>query len=408
MSRLTRCRSCSAEDLTVFLDLGSQPIANALLNEITVVEPEPRFPLELAFCGHCGLIQVTETVPPDVLFANDYPYYSSFSPALLAHSRAHVLALLAERTLGPESLVIEIASNDGYLLQNFLEAGVPALGIDPAPGPVKAARDRGVPTLQAFFSTSLARELKAGDTQADLMIANNVVAHVDTLNDFIEGFAILLKEHGIARLEFAYLRDLIEKCEFDTIYHEHLFYHSLTAFEPLVSRHGLYLNDAERLPIHGGSLRVTISKQPGKSDRLISLQNEEVALGMRELGYYESFSARVEQVRERLTHLLHAQRSSGARIAAYGAAAKGATLLNSLNVERNAIEYVVDRNVHKIGKYMPGIKLPICPVDFLRNDPPDYLLILAWNFAEEIIADNQEYKQRGGRFILPVPDLTIV
>jgi SAM-dependent methyltransferase len=408
VSRLTRCRSCSSEDPTIFLDLGLQPIANALLDEVSVTEPEPCFPLELAFCRHCGLVQVTETVPANVLFGKDYPYYSSFSPALLVHSRAHVLSLLAERSLGPESLAVEIASNDGYLLQNFVEAGVPVLGIDPARGPVKAAQDRGVPTLQAFFCARLARELKAESKQADLIVANNVAAHVDMLNDFIEGFAILLKEDGIARLEFAYLRDLIENCEFDTIYHEHLFYYSLTAFEPLLSRHRLYLNDAERLSIHGGSLRITVSKQPGKSDRLILLQNEEVALGMHELGYYESFSARVKKICERLTRLLRAQRSSGARIAAYGAAAKGATLLNSLGMEPDAIKSVVDRNVHKVGKYMPGIKLPIRAVEYLERDQPDYVLILAWNFGAEIIAENQGYKQRGGRFILPIPELRIV
>jgi SAM-dependent methyltransferase len=394
--------------LAVFLDLGLQPIANALVDATSLDKPEQRFPLELAFCRNCGLVQVTETVPPDVLFGKDYPYYSSFLPALLEHSRRHALALMAERELGPDSLVVEVASNDGYLLQNFVAAGIPVLGVDPAPGPVSAARERGVATLQAFFCANIARELAAEGRQADVMIANNVAAHVDTLNDFIEGFAILLKDDGIAHFEFAYVRDLIEKCEFDTIYHEHLFYHSLMAIEPLLERHGLHLNDAERLSIHGGSLRISVSKTPGKSERLQMLQQEEAALGMDDLGYYESFSARVSEMREQLSALLQSERARGARIAAYGAAAKGATLLNSIGLQPGAIEYVVDRNVHKVGKYMPGVKLPIRPVEQLMRDQPDRLLILAWNFGAEIMAQNEEYRRRGGRFILPIPELRII
>jgi hypothetical protein len=404
VSTLTNCRSCSGSDLITFLDLGVQPIANALLDEEHLHDPEPKFPLELAFCRDCGLVQVTQTIPPDVLFGRDYPYYSSFSPALLAHSREHVRAILAERDLGPESLVIEVASNDGYLLQNFVEAGVPVLGIDPAAGPAGAARERGIPTMQAFFGTDLARELAVQEKQADIMIANNVVAHVDAINDFVGGFAVLLKEDGFARLEFAYLRDLIEKCEFDTIYHEHLFYHSIMAIEPLFLRHGLYLNDAERLSIHGGSLRITVSKKPGKSERLVALRQEEEALGMGDISYYLSFSDRVEQLRERLVKFLREERAKGTRLVAYGAAAKGATLLNYAGLGPDVIEYVVDRNSHKVGKYMPGVKLPIRPVESLRNDRPDCVVILAWNFGAEIIEQNSEYLRQGGRFILPAPE----
>ena len=407
-SKLASCRSCSGTHLATFLDLGVQPIANALLDEDHLHDPEPKFPLELAFCHDCSLVQVTQTIPPDVLFGRDYPYYSSFSPALLEHSRDHVRAILAQRKLGRDSLVVEVASNDGYLLRNFVEAGIPVLGIDPAAGPAAAARDRGVPTLQAFFGVRLARELLAQGTQADVMIANNVVAHVDAINDFVGGFAVLLKEDGFARLEFAYLRDLIEKCEFDTIYHEHLFYHSISAIEPLFLRHGLYLNDAERLQIHGGSLRVTISKRPGSSERLSSLRQEEAALGMQHISYYASFSSRVAQLRDRLVNLLQEERGKGARIAAYGAAAKGATLLNYVELGRDVIEFVVDRNSHKVGKYMPGAKLPIRSVDSLMSERPDYVLILAWNFGAEIIRQNSDYSQQGGRFILPVPEPRIV
>jgi hypothetical protein len=408
MSKLTKCRSCSGSNLTVFLDLGIQPIANALLDRDALRDPEPKFPLQLAFCESCALVQVTETIPADVLFGHDYPYYSSFSPALLAHSREHALSILAERRLDHDSLVVEVASNDGYLLKNFVEAGVPVLGIDPAAGPVAAARQGGVPTMQAFFDTRLARELAAEGKRADVMIANNVAAHVDSINDFIAGFAVLLAEDGVAKFEFAYLREMIEKCEFDTVYHEHLFYHSLIGLEPLFARHGLHLNDAERLSIHGGSLRITVGRAPHKSERLLALRQEEEALGMGEIAYYRSFSSRVEQLRERLVGLVHAERGAGARIAAYGAAAKGATLLNYVSLPAGSIEYVVDRNPHKVGKYMPGVRLPIHPVDELLTNPPDYVLLLAWNFAGEIIEQNREYAERGGRFIVPLPETVVI
>ncbi len=388
--------------MTTFLDLGVQPLANALLEARQLGEPELSFPLELAFCHDCSLVQVTETVPPDVLFGRDYPYYSSVSPHLLAHSSDHVRRILAERRLDAGSLVVEVASNDGYLLGNFVEAGIPVLGIDPAAGPVAAARRRGVPTLQAFFGSELARGLAAEGKRADVIIANNVAAHVAEINDFIEGFAILLKDEGFARLEVAYLRDMIEKCEFDTVYHEHLFYWSITAMERLLSRHGLHLNDAERIPIHGGSVRVTMSKRPGRSERLIALLAEEASLGMDGFSYFRSFAVRVEQLGRRLRELVDQMRSRGARLAAYGAAAKGATLLNYMKFDTGVIEYVVDRNPAKVGKYLPGVRLPIRAIETLTSDRPDYVLLLAWNFAAEIIEQNQDYARLGGRFILPV------
>ena len=400
----TRCRSCSSSNLEVFLDLGQQPIANALLDQRQLNEAEPRFPLELTFCHDCALVQVTETIPADVLFGRDYPYFSSCSPALLQHSREHIQRILQERPLGPDSLVVEVASNDGYLLRNFVEAGVPVLGIDPAAGPVAAARERGVPTMQAFFGAALARELAAKGQRADVMIANNVAAHVDGINDFMEGFAILLKDDGMVRIEVAYLRDLIEKCEFDTVYHEHLFYWSISAMQRLVARHGLQMNDAERLPIHGGSIRFTLSRQPGRTARLDTLLAEETALGMGEFSYYTSFAARVAELRDSLREAVHEIRAAGRRLAAYGAAAKGATLLNYMEFSPGVIEYVVDRNPAKVGKYLPGVKLPIRAVETLMQDRPDYVLVLAWNFAREIIGQNQDYTNLGGRFIVPVEE----
>lgn len=401
-SGLACCRSCSGTHLTVFLDLGSQPLANALLEERQLGELEPRFPLQLAFCHNCSLVQVTETIAPEVLFGRDYPYYSSYSPALLEHSRQNVRQLLEERRLDSASLVVEVASNDGYLLKNFLDAGIPVLGIDPASGPVANARKRGVPTEQAFFGADFARTLAERGDRADVMIANNVAAHVASINDFIQGFAILLKDDGIARLEVAYLRDMIDKCEFDTVYHEHFFYWSILAMDRLVARHGLHLNDAERIAIHGGSLRLTLSKRPGRSQRLKDLLAEEATLGMGGIAYYRSFAERVAEQRAKFRESIRQIRADGSRLAAYGAAAKGATLLNYMGLDRGDIEYVVDRNPAKVGKYLPGVKLPILPVETLMRDKPDYVLVLAWNFASEIIRQNQDYASMGGKFILPV------
>jgi len=388
----------------MFLDLGMQPIANALLEPGQLTAVEPRFPLELAFCHDCSLVQVTETIPAPVLFGQDYPYYSSFSQALLDHSRAHVSAIVAERHLDSASFVVEIASNDGYLLRNFIAAGVPVIGIDPAPGPAAAARKLGIPMIETFFSATLARRLAANGDFADVVIANNVAAHVDQINDFIEGLAILLKEDGLARLEVAYVRDMIEKCEFDTVYHEHLFYWSLTAAERLFSRHGLHLNDAERLAIHGGSVRLSVTKKPGRSTRLAALLAEEQQLGLGDIAYYRAFATRADELRNELAASIRRIRSSGKRLAAYGAAAKGATLLNSIDLDQGTIEYVVDRNPAKVGKYLPGVKLPIRSVDTLVLDKPDFVLVLAWNFAVEIIRENENYASQGGQFIVPAAD----
>ena len=385
------------------LDLGRQPIANALLSAEELDRPEPVFPLEVLVCEACGLAQVSETIPPDVLFNADYPYFSSFIPALLHHSREHALQLIAERDLGPADFVVEIASNDGYLLRNFVDAGIPALGIDPAAGPVEAARAAGVPTECAFFGRKTARRLAAEGRRATVMLANNVLAHVTDINDFVAGFALLLAEDGIAEFEFPYVRDLVETCAFDTIYHEHVFYHSLSALEPLFARHGLHLNDVWRLDIHGGSLRLRVSRTPGKSERLMALQAEERALGVGQLAYYRDFGDRVAGIRRDLRSMLDAYRAQGKTIAAYGAAAKGATLLNYADLVEGTIGFVVDRNTHKVGKWMPGVRLPIRDVAELGTARPDILLILTWNFAKEIVEQQRAYHAAGGTFLCAIP-----
>lgn len=408
MTRLHHCRSCGSSDLTTVLDLGAQPIANALVDPSRAPRAEDLHPLAVAFCAECALVQVTETIPPAVLFGQDYPYYSSVSPALLDHSRAHAEELLAQRRLGPDSFVVEVASNDGYLLRNFVWAGVPVLGIDPADGPAAAAERAGVRTRVAYFDADVAASVVAEHGQADVILANNVLAHVENINAFVAGFATLLKPDGIAQFEFPYLRRLIETCAFDTIYHEHVFYYSLIALAPLFARHGLHINDAEEISIHGGSLRLTVGKTNATTARLRALQIEEAALGMNSLSYYADFGRRVSKVRTDLRALVRSLVAAGNRVRAYGAAAKGATLLNYADLGQDDLGYVVDRNPHKVGKIMPGVGLPIRPVEALAAEQPEYLLVLAWNFADEIMAQQRAYALNGGRFVLPIPKPRIV
>lgn len=402
-THLKACRSCGSDDLALVLDLGLQPIANALVEPSDLEKEQPRFPLELILCRSCSLCQVSETIPPETLFGDDYPYFSSFIPALLDHSRAHAEALIEEFRLGRDHLVVEVASNDGYLLQTFAQNGVPVLGIDPAKGPADAARSRGIPTVHAFFNAELAASLAAQGKRATVILANNVLAHVDKINDFVEGFANLLDQDGIAEFEFPYVRELIDRSAFDTIYHEHVFYYSLAALEPLFERHGLYLNDARLLDIHGGSLRLRVSHSADKSLRLARMMAEERAIGLDSPLAYESFAARVEAIRDRLREMLADIASAGGRIVAYGAAAKGATLLNYADLPAGLISFVVDRNPHKVGKYMPGVMLPIRDVEALQSSPPTHLLILPWNFADEIMGQQQALADAGCTFLVPIP-----
>jgi SAM-dependent methyltransferase len=405
---ISNCRSCGGHDLRVILDLGSQPIANALLSQEELDRPEARFPLAVAFCPACALLQVTETVPPDVLYRRDYPYFSSSSPALLKHSAEHVEALVRRYGLGPHSFVVEVASNDGYLLRNFTARGIHCLGVDPADGPVARANAIGVPTVHDFFGSRCGERLASEGKFADVVIANNVVAHVDDINDFVAGFARLLKPTGVAVFEFAYALDMIGHCEFDTIYHEHLFYHTLHGLTPLFRRHGLYLNDVERLPIHGGSLRLTVSRTPPRTMQLDALFAHETEIGVDKVAFYDDFATRVRALRDSLAGLLLSEKKRGRRIACYGAAAKGATLLNYLDLGQGFFEFVVDANPYKQGKYMPGQRIPIRHPDQLLADQPDHVLLLVWNFAGEVLRQQMTYRKRGGSFIIPVPEPCIV
>jgi SAM-dependent methyltransferase len=340
-------------------------------------------------------------VPPEILF-RDYLYFSSFSDEMLAHARKIADQLIASRKLGAGSLVMEIASNDGYLLQYFKAAGVPVLGIEPATNIARVAEERGIRTLNEFFSDGLARKLRTDGTRADVIIGNNVLAHVADLNGFIRGVGALLKDDGIAQFEVPYVKDLIDRTEFDTIYHEHLCYFSLTALSRLANRHGLHVVGAERIPIHGGSLRVQFARQPSGGE----IPAEESAVTRPE--YYRDFADRVEKLGGKLHALLADLKRQGKRIAAYGAAAKGSTLLNFFQIGRETLDFVVDRSTYKQGRHMPGVHVPILAPDELLCRQPDYTLLLTWNFADEILEQQAEYRRRGGKFIIPIPEPKVV
>lgn len=409
MAERSTCRSCGHDDLVTFLSLGTTPLADALVDESRADEPEARFPLDMAFCPVCSLVQITEDVPPEVLFVANYLYFSSFSDMLLQHSRDHALTLIQRQGLGPGSLVVEVASNDGYLLKNFVDAGIDVLGIDPAPDQAEAARAAGVPTLEEFFGVDLARRLLAEGRGADVIIANNVMAHVPDLNGFVSGIAELLTEDGVATIENPYVRDLIDHCEFDTVYHEHHCYFSCTAIDTLVRRNGLYLNDVEYFPsLHGGTLRWYLGRREDVSPTVTRYLEEERESGLTSSAYYTDFARRVETLRDDLRTMLGDLRAQGKTVAGYGAAAKGATMLNYCDLDRSFVDFVVDRNVHKQGKLMPGTGQPILDTSALIERRPDYVLLLAWNFADEIVAQQADYLRSGGRFITPVPTPTIM
>ncbi len=399
------CSSCGAGTLHPILSLGSTPLANRLLTKAQLDEPEPRFALDLVLCTTCALVQITERVPPEILF-RDYAYFSSFSDTMQRHAGELAAKLIRERRLDGGSLVVEIASNDGYLLTHVQKAGVPVLGIEPARNIAKVAEEKGVPTVAEFFGRELGQRLAAEGRTADAVLANNVMAHVPDLNGVVAGVRALLKPKGVFVMETPYVKDLIDKLEFDTIYHEHLFYYSLTALAALFRRHGMEVVDVERLSIHGGSLRVTAALAGAEPPRLAVAQllDEERRWGVASLAFYQGFAERVRSWRERLRSLVGGLKAEGRRLAAYGASAKGTTLLAYAGIGRETLDFVVDRSTYKQGRFTPGTHLAIEAPAKLLEARPDHVLLLTWNFADEILEQQAEYRRGGGRFIVPIPE----
>ena len=403
----TACRSCGNTNLHNVLSLGRTPLANALLPEKNLSEPEATYPLELVFCFECSLVQITETVSPEELF-REYVYFSSFSETMLRHAENCAAELLTERSLGPESLVLEVASNDGYLLQFYMQAGVPVLGVEPATNIATVAERRGIRTICDFFHDDLASRLVEQGYKADVIHANNVLAHVPDLNDFVRGLRRVLKDDGVIVIEVPYVKDMIDRSEFDTVYHEHLSYFSLTALDALFARNRLTIQKVERFAIHGGTLRIYAGRDTKPDESVTGLLNEEKTWGVNDLEFYSGFGARVERLRDELVALLRKLKMEDKRIAVYGASAKGSTLLNYCRLGAETLDYVVDRSTVKQGLYTPGTHLRIYAPAKLIEDAPDYVLLLTWNFASEILDQQAEYRKRGGRFIVPIPDVRVV
>jgi SAM-dependent methyltransferase len=407
------CRSCDATGLLPILDLGRTPLANALLTEAQLAQPEETFPLTLVFCPDCTLVQISETVPPEKLF-REYFYLSSFSETMLRHAEALANELVSAHNLGQDSLVVEVASNDGYLLQYYQKAGVPVLGIEPAENIARVAREtRGIKTISEFFEPKLARELASAGVRCDVFHAHNVLAHVADLNGFIVGMREILKDDGVAIIEVPYVKDMVDNTEFDTIYHEHLCYFSLTAIDHLFRRHALMIADVQCLSLHGGTLRIYAKKNKEqsasgnqRSTRVDQLLEEETGWVCNH-NYYRDFGAKVEQLRKDLLALLRELKANNQRIAVYGASAKGSTLMNYFGLGREMLDFVVDRSTVKQGRYTPGTYLPIHAPEKLLEEMPDYVLLLTWNFADEILEQQAEYCKLGGRFIIPIPEVRI-
>ncbi len=405
----TNCRFCSAPLERALVDLGTLPLANSYLAEEDLESAEPRFSLRPLICERCFLVQLPEWESPEAIFS-DYAYFSSFSDSWLEHARRYCGMAQARFGLDETSQVIEVASNDGYLLQYFQSARIPVLGIEPARNVAEAAIDKGIPTRVEFFGEQLAVKLAEEGIAADLLIGNNVLAHTPHLNDFVRGIRTVLAPGGVATLEFPHLLRLLEETQFDTIYHEHFSYFSLTAVRRVFEHHGLTLFDVEELPTHGGSLRIYAAKTESARPTAASLDEllqREADEGLLHLAGYERFASRVDDVRRQLLEFLADARAQGRSVLAYGAPAKGNTLLCYCGVGTESISFTVDRSPHKQGRFLPGSRLPVRPPEELIAAKPDYVLILPWNLRSEIMAQNEVIREWGGRFVTAVPRLQI-
>ncbi|MGA8148090.1 MAG: class I SAM-dependent methyltransferase [Gallionellaceae bacterium] len=405
------CRHCNAPLEHVFLDLGFAPPSNAYLSAADLKKPERYYPLKLYVCAHCWLVQTEDYAQADELFSHDYAYFSSVSQSWLDHAARYAQMITARLGLNKESFVIEVAANDGYLLKNFVAAGIPCLGIEPTASTAAAAESLGIPILREFFGLALARRLVAEGKQADLIAGNNVYAHVPDINDFTAGLKAALKPGGVITLEFPHLMRLIEHTQFDTVYHEHFSYLSLYTASRIFSDAGLRVFDVEELPTHGGSLRIYgchADDARATSDAVKNLHDEETRRGLRDLAVYRDFQPRADRVKNDLVAFLIEQKRAGRSVAAYGAAAKGNTLLNYAGIKPDLLPYVCDAAPSKQGKYLPGSHIPILPPSVLRELKPDTVLILPWNIADEVMAQQSCVREWGGRFAVAVPELKII
>ncbi|MDX2257903.1 MAG: class I SAM-dependent methyltransferase [Hyphomicrobiaceae bacterium] len=404
------CRICGTGLSRTFLDLGNSPLCESFLNESQLDEMEPYYPLKVMVCEDCLLVQLREYVRPEHIFT-EYAYFSSYSTTWVEHCKAYCEMIARRLGLDEKSLVVELASNDGYLLQHFLPMGVPVLGVEPAANVAAVAVDKGVDTIVDFFGVRLARELVSLGRRADLIAGNNVLAQVPDINDFVAGIALLLKPAGIVTLEFPHLLRLMDEAQFDTIYHEHFSYFSLTTIDRLAGRHDLAVVDVEELPTHGGSLRVYLAHAGGPhraSPAVAELLAREEARGLTRMAAYEGFADKVEKVKRDLLAFLIDAREKGLKVAGYGAPGKGNTMLNYCGIGPDLIAFTVDRNPYKHGRYTPGRHIPIRPVEAIEAEKPDIVVIMPWNLRREIVRQMAHIADWGGRFVVAIPKLEVI
>ena len=405
------CRSCSAPLEHTFCDLGMSPLSNSFLTADQLQQKEPFYPLHAYVCGNCYLVQLDEFESPQQLFS-EYAYFSSYSDSWLQHSRDYTQMISARLGLDETSQVVEIASNDGYLLQYFVEQQIPVVGIEPAANVAAVAKKKGIPTLVKFFGTQTANEMLDENLQADLVLGNNVLAHVPDLNDFVAGMKVILKPSGTITLEFPHLLKLIQGNQFDTIYHEHFSYFSLLAVERVFTNHGMQIFDVDQLPTHGGSLRIYVRHADHQdapvADAVQSLRDLESESGLADLATYAAFADQVESTKRSLLKFLTDAKQDGLSVAAYGAPAKGNTLLNYCGIRTDFIDFTVDRSPAKQGHYLPGTHIPVFAPEKIREFKPDFLVILPWNIKDEIIGKMSHIREWGGKFVIPIPSVEIL
>ena len=407
-----QCRFCNTPLRYLFLSLGSAPLSNSYLGAEDLQKMEPYYPLDVYVCENCLLVQLEEFEKARDIFHAGYAYFSSFSDSWLKHSERYVDMMVERFRLNEKKFVVEIASNDGYLLQYFKKYNIPMLGIEPATNTAHAAREKGIPTEITFFDHAYALKMRDKGQQADLIIGNNVLAHNPNLNDFVRGLKAALKPDGLITMEFPHLARLMEENQFDTIYHEHFSYFSFLAVERVFREHGLVLFDVEELPTHGGSLRIYAANSDDRSkplsSRVAELKAREIGEGYGRIDYYATFSEKVQKVKRNLLQTLIGLKNEGKRIVGYGAPAKGNTLLNYCGIRTDFLDYTVDRSPHKQNCFLPGSRIPIKHPDQIRQDKPDYVLILPWNIKEEIMSQMKDIREWGGRFIIPIPHVHII